>query len=74
MRFMVIIKANEDSEAGVMPPTEVLEQMGAYNQRLMDAGVLLAGEGLHPTSRAVRVHFQATSAPSSTARSPRPRS
>lgn len=57
MRFMVIIKANEDSEAGVMPPTEVLEQMGAYNQRLMDAGVLLAGEGLHPTSRAVRVHF-----------------
>jgi hypothetical protein len=57
MRFMVLIKANEDSEAGVMPSTELLEAMGKYNEELVKAGVLLAGEGLHPSSKGARVHF-----------------
>lgn len=57
MRFMVIVKATEDSEAGKMPSKELLEAMGKYNQELIDAGIMLAGEGLHPTSRAKRVHF-----------------
>ncbi len=57
MRFMLIVKASEDSEAGVMPPTELLEAMGQYNEELARAGVLLAGEGLHPSSRGARVHF-----------------
>jgi hypothetical protein len=57
MRFMVIVKANEDSEAGVMPSTELLEAMGNYNQELANAGVLLAGEGLQPSSKGVRVKF-----------------
>jgi hypothetical protein len=54
---MVIVKANEDSEAGVMPSTELLEAMGNYNQELANAGVLLAGEGLQPSSKGVRVKF-----------------
>ena len=57
MRFMLIVKASEDSEAGVMPSTELLTAMGQYNEELVKAGVLLAGEGLHPTRRGVRVHF-----------------
>jgi hypothetical protein len=57
MRFMVIIKANEDSEAGVLPSEELLTAMGKYNEELVRAGVLLAGEGLHPSSRGVRVRF-----------------
>ncbi|HEX2224276.1 MAG TPA: YciI family protein [Thermoanaerobaculia bacterium] len=57
MRFMILIKANEDSEAGVMPSTELLEAMGKYNEELVKAGVLLAGEGLHPSSKGARVHF-----------------
>jgi hypothetical protein len=57
MRFMVIVKANEQSEAGVLPSTEMLTEMGRYNEELVKAGVLLAGEGLHPTSNAVRVRF-----------------
>lgn len=57
MRFMVIVKATEDSEAGKMPSHELLEAMGNYNQQLVDAGIMLAGEGLHPTSKAKRVHF-----------------
>jgi hypothetical protein len=57
MRFMVIVKANKDSEAGVMPSEALLTEMGAYNEALVKAGVMLAGEGLHPTSRAKRVRF-----------------
>lgn len=57
MRFMILVKANRDSEAGVMPSTELLTAMGKYNAALVKAGVLLAGEGLHPSSRGVRVKF-----------------
>jgi hypothetical protein len=57
MRFMVIVKANADSEAGKMPSTEVLTAMTKYNEELVKAGVMLAGEGLHPSSRGARVHF-----------------
>ncbi|HVG97468.1 MAG TPA: YciI family protein [Chloroflexota bacterium] len=57
MRVMVIIKANPESEAGEMPSTEQLTAMGAYNEELVKAGVMLAGEGLHPSSRAKRVLF-----------------
>jgi hypothetical protein len=54
---MILVKASEESEAGEMPPPEVFEKMGAYNEELMKAGVLLAGEGLHPSSKGVRVGF-----------------
>jgi hypothetical protein len=57
MRFMILVKANEDSEAGVMPSEELLTEMGRYNEELVKAGVLLAGEGLHPSSRGTRVRF-----------------
>ena len=57
MRFMVIVKANADSEAGVMQSTEQLTAMGNYNEELVKAGVMLAGEGLHPSSRGARVRF-----------------
>lgn len=57
MRFMVMIKANRDTEAGVMPSEEILEAMGQYNEALANAGVLLGGEGLHPSSRGARVRF-----------------
>ncbi|MEK0362329.1 YciI family protein [Pseudomonas sp. CBC3] len=57
MRFMVMIKANHDTEAGVMPSEEVLAAMGQYNEELASAGVLLGGEGLHPSSRGARVRF-----------------
>jgi len=57
MRFMVMIKANRDTEAGVMPSEEVLAAMGQYNEELANAGVLLGGEGLHPSSRGARVRF-----------------
>jgi len=57
MRVMVIVKANEQSEAGVMPDTALLEAMDRFNQDLVQAGVLLAAEGLHPSSKGVRVHF-----------------
>jgi uncharacterized glyoxalase superfamily protein PhnB len=57
MRFMAIVKANKDSEAGVMPPTELLAAMGKYNEELVKAGVMLAGEGLHPSSRGLRIRF-----------------
>ena len=57
MRVMVLIKATEESEAGVMPSQELLTQMGNFNEELVKAGVMLAGEGLHPTSKAVRVRF-----------------
>ncbi|MFG3694989.1 YciI family protein [Stutzerimonas stutzeri] len=57
MRFMVMIKANQDTEAGVMPSEEVLAAMGQYNEELVNAGVMLGGEGLHPSSRGARVRF-----------------
>ena len=57
MRCMVIVKADRDSEAGVMPKTDLLAAMGKYNEELVKAGVMLAGEGLHPSSRGVRVRF-----------------
>ena len=59
MRFMVIVKANEDSEAGVMPSEKMLTEMGKFNEELAKAGVMLAGEGLHPTSKGARVKFSA---------------
>jgi hypothetical protein len=57
MRVMVLIKATEESEAGVMPSQELLTQMGNFNEELVKAGVMLAGEGLHPSSKGVRVVF-----------------
>ena len=57
MRFMLIVKADENSEAGVMPSEQLLADMGNYNEQLVKAGVMLAGEGLHPTSKGVRVRF-----------------
>lgn len=57
MRFMVLVKATADSEAGKMPSEQLLAEMGKYNEQLVKAGVLLAGEGLHPSSKGVRVKF-----------------
>lgn len=57
MRCMVIVKASPESEAGEMPTEQLLEQMGNFNQELVNAGVMLAGEGLHPSSKGVRVQF-----------------
>src|SRR5215216_4435151 len=57
MLVMVIIKANEQSEAGVMPSEQLLTDMGKFNEELVNAGIMLAGEGLHPTSKAKRVRF-----------------
>ncbi|MDO9406186.1 MAG: YciI family protein [Polaromonas sp.] len=59
MKFMILLKASRDSEAGVMPSQQLLTEMGQYNEALVKAGVLLAGEGLHPTSRGVRVRLSA---------------
>ncbi|HEV7890477.1 MAG TPA: YciI family protein [Pyrinomonadaceae bacterium] len=58
MRFMVIVKASEESEAGVLPDEKILASMGKYNEELVKAGVMLAGEGLHPSSKGVRVKFE----------------
>ena len=57
MRFMVIVKADKNSEAGVMPSREILTAMGKFNEELVKAGVMLAAEGLHPTSKGKRVRF-----------------
>jgi hypothetical protein len=57
MRFVILVKATKDSEAGVMPTTKELTAMGNFNEELVKAGIMLAGEGLHPTSNAVRVSF-----------------
>src|SRR3989440_6457005 len=57
MRFMIIVKATKDSEAGVMPSEQLLTEMGKYNEELAKAGVLLAGEGLQPSSKGARVKF-----------------
>jgi hypothetical protein len=60
MRVMVLIKASKDSEAGVMPSHELLSEMGKYNEELVKAGVMLAGKGLHPSSKGARVKFSKT--------------
>jgi hypothetical protein len=57
VRFMMMVRANRDSEAGVMPGEELLTAMGKYNEQLAQAGALLAGEGLHPTAKGARVRF-----------------
>jgi hypothetical protein len=57
MRFMVIVKASRDSEAGEMPSTELLAAMGKFNEELVKAGVMEAGEGLHPTTKGVRIKY-----------------
>jgi hypothetical protein len=60
MKFMILVKATRDSEAGVMPSEELLTAMGNYNEELVRAGIMLAGEGLHPSSTGVRVRFAGT--------------
>ena len=57
MRVMVLVKANEDSEAGIPPSTELLNEMGKYNEELVKAGIMLDGEGLHPSSKGARIQF-----------------
>lgn len=57
MRFMILVKANRDTEAGVLPSTELLTAMGKYNEELVKAGILLAGDGLQPSSKGARVRF-----------------
>lgn len=57
MRFIVVVKADKNSEAGVMPTKEMLTQMGTYNEELVKAGIMLAGEGLQPSSKGVRIKF-----------------
>jgi hypothetical protein len=57
MRFMVLVKASKDSEAGVMPSERLLTEMTKYNEELVKAGIMLAGEGLHPSSKGARVRF-----------------
>jgi hypothetical protein len=61
MRVMVMVKASKDSESGVMPSEQLLTDMGRFNEELVKAGILLAGEGLHPTSKGVRVRFSGPS-------------
>ena len=58
MRFLVIVKANKDSEAGVLPDEKILREMGKFNEELVKAGVMLAAEGLHPSSKGARVRFE----------------
>ena len=60
MRVMVIVKASTESEAGMMPDTKILESMGKYNEELVKAGIMVAGEGLHPSSKGKRVRFSGT--------------
>jgi hypothetical protein len=61
MRVMVLVKATKDSEAGLMPSTELLEAMGKFNEELIDAGIMQAGDGLQPSSRGKRVRFDGLS-------------
>src|SRR5687768_5528369 len=61
MRFMILVKATKDSEAGVMPSEKLLTEMGNYNEQLVKAGIMLAGEGLHPSSKGARVRFSGAS-------------
>jgi hypothetical protein len=60
MKFLILVKATKDSEAGVMPSEQLLREMGQYNEELVKAGILLAGEGLHPSSKGARVRFSGT--------------
>jgi hypothetical protein len=60
MRFMVLVKANKDSEAGVLPDEKILTEMGKFNEELVKAGVMLAGEGLHASSKGARIRFDGT--------------
>ena len=60
MRFMILIKANKDSEAGLPPDTQMLEEMGKFNEELVKAGIMLDGEGLHPSSKGARILFSGT--------------
>jgi len=60
MRFMIIVKADKNSEAGVLPDQKILSQMGKFNEQLVKAGVMLAGEGLHPSSKGARMRFSGT--------------
>ncbi|WP_404790379.1 YciI family protein [Altericista sp. CCNU0014] len=60
MKVMVMVKATQDSEAGIMPSEKLLTEMGQYNEELVKAGIMLAGEGLHPSSKGVRVQFSGT--------------
>ena len=62
MKVMVIVKADKDTEAGVMPSEELLREMGNFNEELVKAGIMLAGEGLHPSSKGARVRFKGPSA------------
>jgi hypothetical protein len=59
MRFMVIVKASKQSEAGIMPKAELLQAMGKFNEEMVKAGIMLAGEGLHPSSKGARIKFTA---------------
>lgn len=61
MRVMVMVKATADSEAGIMPTTELLEAMGKYNEELVEAGIMKSGDGLHPSARGKRIGFDGTS-------------
>src|ERR1700710_1510648 len=63
MRFMVIVKASKDSEAGVKPTTQLLTAMGKFNEEMVKAGVMLAGEGLHPCSKVARVKYRGKDRP-----------
>ncbi len=60
MRFMIIVRSTADSESGKMPSAQLLADMGKFNEQLVNAGVLLAGEGLHPSAKGARVHFDGT--------------
>lgn len=60
MKFMILVKASKDSENGVLPDEKLLTEMGKYNEELVKAGILLAGEGLHPSSKGARVKFSGT--------------
>jgi hypothetical protein len=63
MRFMVMVRANKDTEAGVMPSTEELAAMGKFNEEMVKAGIMLSGEGLHPSTRATRLKFSGAPPP-----------
>jgi hypothetical protein len=60
MRFMILVKATKDSEAGILPDEQVFAEMGKYNEELAKAGVMLAGEGLHPSSKGARIRYAGT--------------
>lgn len=74
MKVMVMVKATKNSEAGVLPSEEMLTAMGKYNEELVKAGILLAGDGLHPSSKGKRIKISGGKRTSSTGRSPRRRS